>query len=91
MVHSVVLSEKGQLVIPKLLRNKYGLAKGSKLIIFDDEGKLRIEMADSIVEKLKAMEHHAANAQQRVLSGDAAMLPAVNSNGEKKREAREIT
>ena len=91
MVHSVVLSGKGQLVIPKSLRNKYGLAKGSKLIIFDDDGKLRLELADSIVERLKVLDQHVVNGSHVAVSGDGATLPAVNGNGEKKRDAREIT
>lgn len=91
MVHSVVLSEKGQMVIPKRIRNKYGLAKGSKLIIFDDEGKLRIELADSVVDKLKSFEQHAAAMHNSAnLSGDGASLPATNGVAIK-REAREIT
>ncbi len=91
MVETVVLSEKGQFVIPKRLRNKYGLAKGSKLVIFDDEGKLRIELADSIVDKLKSFEQHAAAMQgNAALSGDSASLPVI-ATAAVKRDAREIT
>ncbi len=91
MVHSVVLSEKGQLVIPKRIRDKYALAKGSKLIIFDDDGKLRIELADSVIDKLKSFEHHAATARgAKHLSGDSTSLPTTDEAAVK-RDAREIT
>ncbi len=91
MVETVVLSEKGQFVIPKRIRNKYGLAKGSKLVIFDDDGKLRIELADSIVDKLKSFEQHAATMQGAShLSGDGASLPVIIGVAVK-RDAREIT
>ncbi len=91
MVETVVLSEKGQLVIPKRLRNKYALAKGSKLVIFDEDGKLRIELADSVVDKLKSFEQHAATLHGAShLSGDGASLPPINGVAAK-REAREIT
>ncbi|MDP3742409.1 MAG: AbrB/MazE/SpoVT family DNA-binding domain-containing protein [Candidatus Micrarchaeota archaeon] len=91
MVETVVLSEKGQFVIPKRIRNKYGLAKGSKLVIFDDEGKLRIELADSIIDKLKSFEQQAAAMHgNAALSGDGASLPVISSAAVK-RDAREIT
>lgn len=91
VVETVVLSEKGQFVIPKRIRNKYGLAKGSKLVIFDDEGKLRIELADSVVDKLRSFEQHAVAMQGNAnLSGDCASLPVLNSVAVK-RDAREIT
>ncbi len=90
-MHSVVLSEKGQLVIPKRLRNKFGLARGTKLVIFEENDRLVLEVLDSVVEKLKKAENLSKNAGQPLGTGEGAVLANNNDKLRERREAREVT
>lgn len=41
-MQSVIMSTKGQVIIPAGMRKKYGLKKGEKLIIEDGEGYIKM-------------------------------------------------
>jgi AbrB family looped-hinge helix DNA binding protein len=43
MAHMVTVSSKGQLVIPAQLRKKYRLKSGSRVLVHDKDGEIRIE------------------------------------------------
>jgi AbrB family looped-hinge helix DNA binding protein len=47
-LNEITVSTKGQIVLPKELRQKYGLTPGTKLTVQDDHGRLVIEKRDSI-------------------------------------------
>ena len=54
---SVTLGDRGQIVIPKPARDKFGLKGGDRLIIASDENGIALLPADDFEEKLrKAME-----------------------------------
>lgn len=90
-MHSVVLSEKGQLVIPKHLRTKYKLEKGSKLVLLEENGRLVLEKSDSIVEKLNNFTAAQQNASLASQQGDGMTLQNNSALPVAKRDAREIT
>jgi AbrB family looped-hinge helix DNA binding protein len=41
-MQSVIMSTKGQIIIPADIRKKYGLKKGEKLIIEDEDGYIKM-------------------------------------------------
>lgn len=41
-MQSVTMSTKGQIIIPADIRKKYGLKKGEKLIIEDEDGYIKM-------------------------------------------------
>ena len=43
MADVVTVGEKGQIVIPKKLRNLFKINKGTKLIVSEDKGKITIK------------------------------------------------
>jgi len=43
MVHMATVSSKGQLVIPAELRKKYRLKSGSRVVVHDKDGEIRIQ------------------------------------------------
>ncbi len=43
MIEIVNVGEKGQIVIPKKLRDEFKIEKGSKLLITEDKGKIIIK------------------------------------------------
>ncbi|MFH0713779.1 MAG: AbrB/MazE/SpoVT family DNA-binding domain-containing protein [Candidatus Micrarchaeota archaeon] len=90
-MHSVVLSEKGQLVIPKHLRAKYKLEKGSKLVLLEENGRLVLEKSDSVVEKLKQFTAAQQSASLASQQGDGMTLQNNSTPPVVKRDAREIT
>lgn len=47
----ITVSTKGQIVLPKELRDKYGLKPGTKLTIRDDHGKLTLEKKEAIEDR----------------------------------------
>ena len=54
---SVTVSERGQIVIPKGARERYGLTGGRRLIVVGDEAGIALIPAETFEEKLKqAME-----------------------------------
>ena len=54
---SVIIGDRGQIVIPKGARDKFGLAGGQRLIVMSDELGIALLPAESFEEKMrKAME-----------------------------------
>lgn len=41
-MQSVIMSTKGQIIIPADIRKKYGLKKGEKLMIEDEDGYIKM-------------------------------------------------
>jgi len=42
-IKTIKMSEKGQIAIPKLIREKIGLDKGDELLLFEVDGKIMLE------------------------------------------------
>ncbi len=53
MVKTVKVSDKGQIAIPTEIRDAIGITKGDDLILLEAGGKILIEKADRITEKVK--------------------------------------
>ena len=47
-MNEITISTKGQIVLPKELRDKYGLKPGTKLTVQDDHGRLVLEKREVI-------------------------------------------
>ncbi len=43
MVKVITLSDKGQIVIPSEIRQKYDLQKGDRFLVRDEDGKITLE------------------------------------------------
>lgn len=41
-MESITISSKGQVIIPARIRKKYGLKKGEKLVIIEEDGCIKI-------------------------------------------------
>lgn len=52
---SVTINERGQIVIPKAARDKFGLAGGQRLIILSDEDGIALIPAEIFENRLKAI------------------------------------
>jgi len=50
---TIRVSDKGQIAIPQIFREKLGILKGDELVLFDIGGKLLIEKQKDVEEKLK--------------------------------------
>jgi len=48
----IKVSDKGQIAIPQIFREKLGITKGDDLVLFDIGGKLLIEKQQKVEEKL---------------------------------------
>ena len=85
---TVTLSEKGQLVLPKQLRNKYHLVKGVKLVVIEENNKIILERADEVLEKVKETEARR-NPHATHHETDNLMAQTPNTNGSKPRDMRD--
>ena len=47
-METITLSSKGQMVIPARIRRKFGLTKGTKLIIVEEEGHIKMLMPEKL-------------------------------------------
>lgn len=54
---SVTIGERGQIVIPKAARDKYGLKGGDRLIVLGDEVGIALLPAEFFEHKLMEIEH----------------------------------
>lgn len=45
---TITISAKGQVVIPSRIRKKFGLTKGTKLTIMEEEGHLKMLMPEKL-------------------------------------------
>ncbi len=46
IVDAITLSAKGQIVIPRKIREKYNLKKGDRLLVRDEDGKIVLEITE---------------------------------------------
>jgi len=47
-METITVSAKGQVVIPSRIRKKFGLTKGTKLTIMEEEGHLKMFMPEKL-------------------------------------------
>jgi len=52
-ISTIKVSEKGQIAIPKSIRQKIGIEKGDELIIIYKDNKILLEKSSAVVEKIK--------------------------------------
>lgn len=57
---SVTVNERGQLVIPKAAREKFGLSGGQRLIVLSDEEGIALIPAEAFESKMKAAMEYAS-------------------------------
>ncbi|MGM9642031.1 MAG: helix-turn-helix domain-containing protein [Eubacteriales bacterium] len=57
---SVTINERGQLVIPKAARDKFGLSGGQRLIVLSDEEGIALISAEVFESKMKAAMEYAS-------------------------------
>lgn len=53
MIRTIKVSDKGQISIPNIIRQRLEIKKGDDLIILEKEGKLLIEKSQQISDKIK--------------------------------------
>ncbi len=53
---TVTLSDKGQISIPKKVRQHLGLKKGEELVLMEENGRIILEQAVHLVRKLVLLE-----------------------------------
>jgi len=58
---SVTINERGQIVIPKAARDKFGLAGGQRLIVLSDEEGIALVPAEIFEARMKAVLEAATN------------------------------
>ena len=64
-IKTATITEKGQIAIPKDVRNMKGFKVGSKIAIFAFENRIELRPMNSVSEKMEA-----AYASEKVLSKD---------------------
>lgn len=47
-METITISAKGQVVIPSRIRKKFGLTKGTKLTIMEEEGHIKMLMPEKL-------------------------------------------
>ena len=52
-IKTVKVSEKGQIAIPRGIRERIGLKQGDEMIIIEDGSKILLEKSDEISKKIK--------------------------------------
>lgn len=57
---SVTINERGQLIIPKLVREKFGLSGGHRLIVLSDNEGIALIPAETFESKMKAVMEYAS-------------------------------
>ena len=73
---SVTINERGQLVIPKAARDKFGLTGGQRLIVLSDEEGIALVPAETFEDKIAQMK------KAMDLLGIQADSPAPTDDGE---------
>lgn len=53
MIKTIKVSEKGQISIPRAMREKLGIEQGDELTLFQVDGKLLLEKSQKTEEKIK--------------------------------------
>lgn len=59
---TVTVNERGQIVIPKAVRDKFGLETGTRLVVLSDENGIALISAERFEAGMKAMMEHASTA-----------------------------
>ena len=71
---TVTVSEKGQISIPKSVREELHIRKGEELVMIEDKGRIVLERADRVAKKLSLIEKSESFAtmlaSQKTLSKD---------------------
>ena len=57
---SVAINERGQIVIPKAAREKFGLSGGQRLIVLSDNDGIALIPAETFEAKMKAVMEYAS-------------------------------
>lgn len=52
-IKTIKMSEKGQIAIPRLIREKIGLDKGDELLLFEVDGKIMLEKVNMFSKIIK--------------------------------------
>ena len=52
-VKSIKVSDKGQIAIPRDIREEAGIEKGDELLLISDKGKIMLEKSERVSEELK--------------------------------------
>ena len=80
-MNEITISSKGQIVLPKELRDRYGLTPGTKLTVQDDHGRLILEKRDMIEDRFPRISTEEFLSQtiriDRPFPTDAEMEKAV--------------
>jgi AbrB family looped-hinge helix DNA binding protein len=53
MIRTIKVTDKGQIAIPKLIREELGIYKGDELIVLSSGGKLILQKAEKVSEKME--------------------------------------
>lgn len=56
---SIIMNDRGQIVIPKAARERYGLESGSRLIVLGDEEGIALVPAETFEENMKKIREFA--------------------------------
>lgn len=52
-VKSIKVSDKGQIAIPRDIREEAGIKKGDELLLISDKGKIMLEKSERVSKELK--------------------------------------
>jgi|TARA_Y100000310_G_scaffold294847_1_gene325653 AbrB family looped-hinge helix DNA binding protein len=52
MIKTIKVSDKGQIAIPQSVRESLQINKGDELVLIEDGGKILLEKANEVIEKL---------------------------------------
>lgn len=81
MCAKAVLSSKGQLVIPKILRNKLGIHSGSELILrLKNENTLEILCLQNSISNFFGMGKNVVKDNSNTIDVDQLISEAVSEN-----------
>ena len=54
MAETVILGESGRIVLPAAIRKKYGLKRGDRLTLSEDNGSIRLMSMNMALEEIRA-------------------------------------
>jgi AbrB family looped-hinge helix DNA binding protein len=74
LITTVRVSEKGQIALPKDIREKAGIERGHDLLIVFENGRILLEpvefLSGKLEEDFRDMQYHASQALKRVWDND---------------------
>jgi len=53
-VEIITVSKKGQIVLPKKIRNDLKISQGTKLLLVEEEGEINLKKVDELLKKKKS-------------------------------------